>query len=190
MTEAPERPVPPAAGSGLGLVGLRERVRLLSGILCVAPSPDGGSTLEAVISLSAPAPTVAAPETPGATAAPRVQRLPRLAAGTLGLAGPGALVGVGLQLTRSVVPAHEGTDAATVLPGTPREQVLAAVGKDSVPARAAATDLAPAAPPGTRCLFPHVSGPLGASRLELARHCSRDDWLTALTRFGVPVETK
>lgn len=43
----PARPVAPSPGSGLGLVGLRERVELLGGELSASRAPDGGFTLAA-----------------------------------------------------------------------------------------------------------------------------------------------
>ncbi|MET9315923.1 histidine kinase [Kribbella sp. NPDC003505] len=45
----PPRPVVPAAGSGHGLTGMRERVALLDGTVSAGPTPDGGYLVHAVI---------------------------------------------------------------------------------------------------------------------------------------------
>ncbi|AXI77440.1 sensor histidine kinase [Peterkaempfera bronchialis] len=45
---------PPGAGSGQGLVGMRERLRLLSGRLDAGPLPDGGFRIATAIPLDAP----------------------------------------------------------------------------------------------------------------------------------------
>ncbi|MER8186536.1 sensor histidine kinase [Kitasatospora sp. NPDC094015] len=46
--------VEPAAGTGHGLVGMRERVRLLDGTLETGPLPDGGFRVAAVLPVTAP----------------------------------------------------------------------------------------------------------------------------------------
>jgi signal transduction histidine kinase len=45
--EPPDRPVPPVPGAGLGLVGMRERARLLGGGVEAGPRPDGGFAVRA-----------------------------------------------------------------------------------------------------------------------------------------------
>jgi signal transduction histidine kinase len=51
---APSRPTDPAPGSGLGLLGLRERVELLDGELTTRRWPDGSFTVSARLPLHAP----------------------------------------------------------------------------------------------------------------------------------------
>ncbi len=52
---APAGPTETLPGSGLGLVGLRERVELLDGVFTAVPRHDGGFTVSARLPLSAPA---------------------------------------------------------------------------------------------------------------------------------------
>lgn len=47
VNAAPERPPPPAAPAGHGLHGMRERVRLLDGVLETGPTDDGGYRVSA-----------------------------------------------------------------------------------------------------------------------------------------------
>ncbi|MEU5850646.1 sensor histidine kinase [Saccharopolyspora shandongensis] len=51
INEAPRTPVEPLPGSGMGLVGLRERVELLDGSFAAEPSADGGFAVSARFSL-------------------------------------------------------------------------------------------------------------------------------------------
>ncbi|MFD7665847.1 sensor histidine kinase [Streptomyces sp. NPDC059788] len=52
---APAGPVEALPGSGMGLVGLRERVELLDGVFVAEPRHDGGFTVSARFPVSAPA---------------------------------------------------------------------------------------------------------------------------------------
>ena len=54
-TPADRVPVPRAPGSGFGLVGMRERVRLLGGRLDAGPTEGGGYALTARLPLELPA---------------------------------------------------------------------------------------------------------------------------------------
>ncbi|MGQ4491055.1 sensor histidine kinase, partial [Streptomyces sp. SAS_281] len=47
-------PPAPGAGSGLGLIGLRERLAVHDGTLAAGPLPGGGYRVEALIPLEAP----------------------------------------------------------------------------------------------------------------------------------------
>jgi signal transduction histidine kinase len=53
---APRRPVEHIPGSGLGLLGLRERVKLLGGEFTAGRDPDGSFTLSARLPLAARTP--------------------------------------------------------------------------------------------------------------------------------------
>ncbi|MFJ6214696.1 sensor histidine kinase [Streptomyces sp. NPDC092296] len=67
---APPRSSPPlepaADGTGQGLLGMRERLRLLGGRLDVGPLPDGGFRVAAVLPLAAPGTETRKAETPTA----------------------------------------------------------------------------------------------------------------------------
>ncbi|OKI01296.1 hypothetical protein A6A06_21120 [Streptomyces sp. CB02923] len=52
---APAGPAEALPGSGMGLVGLRERVELLDGVFAADPRPDGGFTVSARFPVSEPA---------------------------------------------------------------------------------------------------------------------------------------
>ncbi|MFH8596449.1 sensor histidine kinase [Streptomyces rimosus] len=54
-TAAPHRPVEALPGSGMGLVGLRERVELLDGVFTAEPRRDGGFTVSARFPVPEPA---------------------------------------------------------------------------------------------------------------------------------------
>ncbi|MBF9127642.1 sensor histidine kinase [Plantactinospora sp. S1510] len=54
---APARPAGPSPGAGHGLLGMRERVTMLGGILASGPTPDGGYEVFATL----PAPTLQQP---------------------------------------------------------------------------------------------------------------------------------
>jgi signal transduction histidine kinase len=53
QNDAPPRPVPPMPGSGLGLLGLRERIDLLDGEFTANREPDGSFTVSARLPLPA-----------------------------------------------------------------------------------------------------------------------------------------
>ncbi|WP_432058656.1 sensor histidine kinase [Streptomyces sp. bgisy022] len=75
----PGRPLEAGGGTGHGLVGMRERVRLVGGTLDVGPLPDGGFRVAARLPVSgAPGATQAPGETgaPGESGAPRETEAP------------------------------------------------------------------------------------------------------------------
>ncbi|MEU5208951.1 sensor histidine kinase [Streptomyces sp. NPDC020742] len=56
---APDGPVPPAPGSGHGLLGMRERTAMLGGELAAGPVPDGGFEVTAFLPADPPKPAAA-----------------------------------------------------------------------------------------------------------------------------------
>jgi signal transduction histidine kinase len=77
-----------ASGSGTGLLGLRQRVELVSGSLYAGPTEDGGFVVDAT--LPAYVPTRDGPASVSPTAGPRTGPI-----GTVGRPAPGALAGGG-----------------------------------------------------------------------------------------------
>ncbi|MFJ9406257.1 histidine kinase [Streptomyces sp. NPDC101393] len=152
-------------GTGRGLTGLRERLRLLGGELHTGPTLVRGFLVEATLPSRPHTPTppdgagAGPPRTTGpATAAPRASRalrqLPGAAAALLGLAGVGAMLFFGLAMVESSRTVAESTPDRTVRTGMTKERVRMAAGSESDLARAAATGREPSRPPGTDCYFP------------------------------------
>ncbi|MFJ8671103.1 sensor histidine kinase [Streptomyces sp. NPDC093589] len=160
-------PTPPEAttglGTGRGLTGLRERLRLLGGELHTGPTPVRGFLVEATLPSRPHTPTppdgAGPPRTTGpAAATPRgsrvLRQLPGAAAALLGLAGVGAMLFFGLAMVESSRTVAESTPDRTVRTGMTKERVRMAAGSESDLARAAATGREPSRPPGTDCYFP------------------------------------
>ena len=210
-------PAPPEAttglGTGRGLTGLRERLRLLGGELHTGPTPVGGFLVEATLPSRPHTPTppdgagAGPPRTTGpAAAAPRASRvlrqLPGAAAALLGLAGVGAMLFFGLAMVESSRTVAESAPDRTVRTGMTKERVRMAAGSESDLARAAATGREPSRPPGTDCYFPFetetvpetgtAAGPgtdtmASGHRIRLTRYCFRDGVLVDIARFTVPL---
>ncbi|WP_236573467.1 sensor histidine kinase [Streptomyces sp. GS7] len=53
---APDGPAPPSAGTGHGLLGMRERATMLGGELATGPTPDGGYEVTAILPARPPHP--------------------------------------------------------------------------------------------------------------------------------------
>ncbi|MET0133815.1 MAG: histidine kinase [Kibdelosporangium sp.] len=142
-----------AVSGGYGLVGLRERVRLLGGTLDAGPREDGGYALVATLAHHAP-PVDPAPVDPALDDLARASgearrgfaraiRVPALAAATVVVLGLGlfALVGLGNSLEPAVFDRIAvGAARSDVDPQLPPFQIL------GDPER-----LLPVPPPGTEC---------------------------------------
>ncbi|MFI9047794.1 sensor histidine kinase [Streptomyces sp. NPDC053427] len=183
-------------GTGSGLTGLRERLRLLGGELRAEPTAVGGFLVEASLPLH---PAAAAPAAPPAETPPHrdpvhtdalpgvLRHLPGVAAGVLGLAGVGAMLLLGLSLVQSARPVVGSVPDRTVHLGMTREDVRATVGFESDLAGAAAAGREPPRPPGTACLFPYETDRGTHGRLALTRYCFRNDVLVDIKKFTVPI---
>jgi signal transduction histidine kinase len=208
-------PAPPEAttglGTGRGLTGLRERVRLLGGELHTGPTPVGGFLIEAVLptrpDAAAPADGDGTGPPPGGDPAAEaslpgtarqlpgvlrqvpglVRHLPGLAAGVLGLAGVGAMLFFGLMLVQNSQPLPERVPDRTVRTGMTVAEVRAVTGTDNDLVRAAAAGREPARSPGTSCLFPYRTDVGQDGRLPITRYCFRDGILVEITKFTVPL---
>ncbi|MEU9116721.1 histidine kinase [Streptomyces sp. NPDC048483] len=198
-------PTPPEAttglGTGSGLPGLRERLRLLGGELRAEPTAVGGFLVEAslprhpdedsVTTVPDPAAPPAETPAPPASDAPRhirlLHHLPGLAAGLLGLTGVGAMLLFGLTLVQSARPVVDGVPDRTVRKGMTKDEVRSAVGFESDLVSAAAAGREPARPPRTSCFFPYETDSGTHGRLGITRYCFRNDILVDISNFTVPM---
>lgn len=184
-----EQPVGP--GGGLRLAGLRERVRLVGGVLRAGPLPDGGFRVEATLphtrpaSVSVEASEGAGPDGEAGTVsarqlARRRRRLRRALVATV--AAPAALLaGVGAVM----VAYYAHATVASVLPpatfaritvGQTRAEIDPLLPDRTLWGGAAPTD--PPAPPGTDCVLYRPDADLLGLR-EVYRLCFAGDRLVA-----------
>ncbi|WP_407550299.1 histidine kinase [Streptomyces sp. Pv4-95] len=192
-------PAPPEAttglGTGRGLTGLRERVRLLGGELRAEPTAVGGFLVDASLPSN---PDTAVPEDGTDSATPRadvpaeasrsgvMRHLPGAAAALLGLAGAGAMLFFFISLVANSRPAADGVPDRTVRTGMTRDEVRSVVGWGSDVVSAAAAGREPPRPPGTDCLFPYETH-RNAKGLEITRYCFRGGILVDDATFTVPM---
>ena len=192
-------PAPPEAttglGTGRGLTGLRERVRLLGGELRAEPTAVGGFLVDASLPSN---PETAVPDDGTDAAAPpaddpaeasrsgALRHLPGAAAALLGLVGAGAMLFFGISLVESSRPAADSVPDRTVRTGMTRDEVRSVVGWGSDVVSAAAAGREPPRPPGTDCLFPYETH-RNAKGLEVTRYCFRGGILVDGATFTVPM---
>ncbi|MFG2135534.1 sensor histidine kinase [Streptomyces sp. NPDC048650] len=198
-------PVAPEAttglGTGRGLPGLRERLRLLGGELRAEPTASGGFLVTASLPRHPATATVPDPAAPPAETPPRrapdtrpgiprplrpLRHLPGVAAALLGLTGVGTMLLLGLSLVQSSRPMADSVPDRTVRTGMSEADVRAAVGFESDLAGAAAAGREPPRPPGTACFFPYGTDRATHGRLALTRYCFRHDTLVEIKKFTVP----
>lgn len=172
-------PAATAPGSGLGLAGLAERMRLLGGRLTAGPTPSGGFRLTAALPRS---PTPPAEPGPTATqvehrrAEERMRRSGRrvvLAAALVSVTGVAAVLAyMWFDAATSVL------DPARIRPGDPIA-ALAPV----LPARTRTDGPGdvPPEPPGATCRYYSThSNPFDARGSDLYRLCIREDRVVAV----------
>jgi signal transduction histidine kinase len=187
-----------AGGSGSGLVGVQERVRLLGGALLARPAPGGGFQVVAEL----PFDPSAAPSRTGSTHAAaagggRVAGRSRLGE-RLARAGMSAVLSTGLVGAIAIVnlafsyvvfePSAQAAEAeAPIRLGMTREEVTAVTGEDDPFVRLAAQRAEPARAPDVRCLYV-IDGAVEASPdvWPIRRYCFRADRLVEVVRFDLP----
>ncbi|MGO1053482.1 sensor histidine kinase [Crossiella sp. CA198] len=196
---------PRGGGSGQGLTGLRERVRLAGGVLHAAHTADGGFRVAAVLPFEGePAAETEADLDAPLTTVPATHPLARTEVSTLmqtirhrpvltGLAISGlvlfslfsfvgAIVWVIIRNGEMLVPErfHEARLGET-------EQVMVErFGEASAGAETRIGDQAGPVPEGTRCRYYYVEGSeLPENRTEAFRFCFRDGQLTQKDRLVV-----
>ncbi|WP_018656366.1 sensor histidine kinase [Actinomadura flavalba] len=188
VTVANTRPpggAPVAAGTGLGLTGLTERVRVAGGTLRAASTADGGFTVHAALPAGdrpapVPPPLAAGSESARRLAAERdrVRRRLRTAVAVpaLLLAGLGAITG-GYYVVVSVNSVLPSAAFAALPLGATRAELASVLPPLQLPASDVGRRPAPR-PPGTRCAhYRSDANPFGLG--DVHRLCFTGDRLTA-----------
>ncbi|MGW5121265.1 sensor histidine kinase [Streptomyces noursei] len=189
-------------GSGRGLIGLRERVSLLGGVLEAGRTPGGGFAVVADFPADPETSADVAETMPYGTGRSRIEgepgggisvlqrRVAGAASGLLGLAGVGLMMLFGVALVASAQPENDHRSYEKPRVGMAREQVDRVVAGDVDAVRAAAAGREPPRPrSATDCRYPSTGAAKGG-RLEIVRYCFRSDVLIAIDRFAVPLVTE
>lgn len=171
-----------APGTGLGLAGVQERVRLLGGTFAAGPLPGRGFRIAAELSLAATTPVALASETPEA---PEVDfaRAGMSAVLATGLIGAVAILVVTFNTVMFTDIADQRPVFETLPLGSTREQVAENVGWDSRIARMASRGVEPVPPPNVDCTYTYTEEN-GTAVVE--RYCFRRDLLVQKSRFLLP----
>ncbi|MEV6596569.1 histidine kinase [Actinoplanes sp. NPDC051346] len=203
VTSSPPVPrvtAPRSAGTGLGLVGVQERVRLLGGAFAAGATAGGGFRVLATLPLDEPATPDRLPEQPLAAGPAPVPA--RRGSGvhrrtldhrrgiavvlTVGLVGVPALVSAVLNGASLVVPGtdpYEEQPAEPVRIGMTQADVRTIVGTDDPLARLAAKAVETPQPADSTCLY-SLDWDDGENEV-IVRHCFRVDRLVAVDEFPV-----
>lgn len=177
-------------GTGSGLVGVRERVRLLGGTFAAGPAPGGGFVLRAELAL-----TITTPGVPPATeAADREHRENGPApaeswttAGKVVMAAIGSIAATALvMVTFNAVPCEEPVPVKsfeTIALGAPVSEVQEFTGGNDAVARQAARGIEPARPIGATCWYGYHRSEVGPVVITFERYCFRQDRLVDKVKF-------
>ncbi|MEU6200887.1 histidine kinase [Streptomyces sp. NPDC047061] len=199
--------IPLGPGTGMGLVGVQERVALLGGVFSAGPTEDDGFRLSAELPLRAPVvpvsrtgrvrrtETVVDDRVPPVTSAPVKSvtsfghwvRLGTSAVFAVGLVGVAALVAVSLYLVpwssaeyRSLV---DRPLSEAVTPGMTRDEVTSVIGADDPVARLAAQAVESPPSPAGPCLY--STEWLVEQQVVIVRFCFREDRLIGVDRYEI-----
>ncbi|MBP2330461.1 signal transduction histidine kinase [Kibdelosporangium banguiense] len=168
-------------GTGLGLVGVQERVRLLGGSFLAGALPGQGFRVAAELPLAIAPPAPVEPDTDSEPADNRWARAGMSAVLATGLIGAVAILVVTFNsVTFNAPPELVGAPRV----GSTRAEVTDYIGRDDVLARQAARGLETNPPQGADCMYTYFSTEDGTIMIE--RYCFRQDILVDKARFGVP----
>lgn len=171
-----------APGSGLGLVGVRERIRLLGGSSQAGPLPGRGFRVTAELPLSMTPPRPVEPDAgTDVRTDDRWARAGMSAVLATGLIGAVAILVVTFNTLTFDLP----TTFDSVHIGSTRAQITNVIGKDDPVARLASRGLEPPLPGGTDCWYTYNLMESGTTIVE--RYCFRDDIVVQKARFALPI---
>ncbi|SMD26751.1 sensor histidine kinase [Kibdelosporangium aridum] len=165
-------------GSGLGLVGVKERVRLLGGTCHAGPMPAGGFRITADL------PPVLVPPAPDndEKTDDRWARAGMSAVLAIGLVAPTAILSFTFgSVTFDPIDDPQEVTFESIPIGAPRATVVEFIGQDDPLARTAATAVESARPPGSDCWYSAFS-----EDAVIERFCFQQDVLIDKARFGFP----
>ncbi|NKE62619.1 hypothetical protein FXN61_40200 [Lentzea sp. PSKA42] len=172
-------------GTGLGLAGVQERVRLLGGTFSAGPSAGQGFRVTAELSLAATTPLALAAEAQVDKPEDGFARAGMAAVLATGLIGAVAILVVTFNTVMFELPGNaDGRPVFEVVAlGSTRDQVTQNVGSDSPIARIASRGVEPAPPPNADCSYTYFEEN-GTAMVE--RYCFRRDLLVEKSRFLLP----
>jgi signal transduction histidine kinase len=171
-------------GTGLGLAGVQERVRLLGGSFAAGPLPGRGFRVTAELPLAATTPVAPAAEARGGGAEDGFARAGMSAVLATGLIGAVAILVVTFNMVMFQLPGvSAGLSFDTLSLGSTRAQVTENIGPDSPIARIASRGVEPAPPANSDCAYSYFEED-GTAVVE--RFCFRRDLLVEKTRFTLP----
>jgi hypothetical protein len=169
--------------TGLGLAGVRERVRLLGGTFEAGPRQNRGFRVTATLPLAA---TTPAPDTSDSPQRPddQLARAGMSAVLATGLIGAVAILVVTFNSVEFDLLGGSGQlpfDALAL--GSTRDQVTQMAGPDSSIARLAARGVEPAWPKQAQCSYSYYQE---NETTMIERYCFLRDQLVQKSRFGLP----
>jgi len=178
-----------APGSGLGLVGVQERVRLLGGTFQSGPRPGRGFRVCAELPLSTASPAPIEPTTEPDIDEKVDGRWARAGMSGLlvtGLVGAVAILVVTFNQVRFDLPGSPSIDSAfdSVALGSTRGLVAEFVGQDVPIARIASRGVEPPRSEGADCWYGYS---VDVERTMIERYCFRQDILVDKVRFALPL---
>lgn len=181
-------------GTGSGLVGVRERVRLLGGTFTAGPVPGGGFLMRAELALTITTPGV--PADRAGEAADQEQRPDRPAsapsdgwttAGKAVMAAFGSIAATALvMVTFNAVPCEvvgQLKSFDTVALGAPAAEVAEFTGGNDAVARQAARGLEPTRPAAATCWYTYQHADAEPVVITFERYCFRQDRLVDKVKF-------
>ncbi|MEU0880926.1 histidine kinase [Lentzea sp. NPDC005914] len=173
----------PAPGTGLGLAGVQERVRLLGGSFEAGPRQGRGFRVTATLPLTATSPIPVASDGP-ARPDDQLARAGMSAVLATGLIGAVAILVVTFN---TVMFDFQNVQAQlpfeTLALGSTRDQVTDTAGPDSPLARLAARGVEPARPANAQCSYSYYQE---GEWTMIERYCFHRDLLVQKTRFELP----